>query len=153
MSKTPKTKVCSKCGIRKPIEEYNKKGKGRRQSYCRKCQRKYFKKFYKANKKSELSRVRRGRKARTEKAIEYVNAIKAAGRCSDCRRKFPPVAMDFDHVYGKKTKEIAILVGWGTPVDKIKKEIDKCELVCANCHRIRSFTKDTHNRASSNGRT
>jgi len=56
--------------------------------------------------------------------------------CTDCGGKFPPEAMDFDHVRGEKVKH----VGWledGSLV-RLMAEIAKCELVCANCHRVRT---------------
>src|ERR1035437_10729198 len=61
--------------------------------------------------------------------------------CMDCGGSFPPCCMDFDHVRGKKLFEVSsIVVGkW----DKILKEIAKCDLVCANCHRLRHKKRDS----------
>lgn len=56
--------------------------------------------------------------------------------CLDCRVSYPSVAMDFDHVVGEKLSEIAKMWSWGR--NKVLAEIQKCELVCANCHRIRT---------------
>lgn len=58
--------------------------------------------------------------------------------CVDCGIKFPYYVMDFDHKDSEKLGEIAKMVNksW----DKLLKEIKKCDVVCANCHRIR-----THN--------
>ena len=56
--------------------------------------------------------------------------------CTDCGKTFPSVAMDFDHVWGVKEIGIAQMWCWGW--DKVEKELSKCELVCANCHRERS---------------
>ena len=66
---------------------------------------------------------------------ELLNKIKDEP-CLDCKRKFPPCAMDFDHVRGDK--EFTIGPSWATALDKLLEEIEKCELVCANCHRIRT---------------
>ena len=57
--------------------------------------------------------------------------------CSDCHRKFPSVCMDFDHVRGRKLFDIA--QGKELSMASVRREIKKCDLVCANCHRIRSF--------------
>ncbi len=59
--------------------------------------------------------------------------------CTDCKKKFPPVAMDFDHVRGKKYKNISALMVY--PLEVLKREVAKCELVCAVCHRIRSHKR------------
>lgn len=62
--------------------------------------------------------------------------------CSDCGRRFPKVAMDFDHRPGLK-KEFTVSAmssgSWSTV--RVQAEIDKCEVVCANCHRIRTFAR------------
>jgi helix-turn-helix protein len=57
--------------------------------------------------------------------------------CADCGNKFPPECMDFDHVSGDKIGQVAHLVtcrGFQVALD----EIEKCEVVCANCHRTRT---------------
>lgn len=60
--------------------------------------------------------------------------------CMDCGNRFPPYVMDFDHVRGKKISSVSEMCN-NRPVATILTEIEKCDLVCANCHRIR-----THNR-------
>lgn len=68
----------------------------------------------------------------------WVNGLKAAP-CKDCGSALRPEAMDFDHVRGEKTKEISQMWSWGR--EKVLMELAKCELVCANCHRIRTQTR------------
>lgn len=71
----------------------------------------------------------------------YVNEIKSSNPCSDCGNKFHPTAMDFDHRPGtEKIKEISKM---GT-FRAIDVEIQKCDLVCSNCHRIRTHTRKDH---------
>lgn len=67
-----------------------------------------------------------------------VDALKAAP-CSDCNACFDPVAMDFDHVRGEKFNGIAAL--WSYSWDFVLQEIAKCDLVCANCHRLRTVSR------------
>jgi hypothetical protein len=54
----------------------------------------------------------------------------------DCGGKFPPEAMDFDHVRGSKRYNIGgnEQLNYAT----LQVEMDKCDVVCANCHRIRT---------------
>ena len=59
--------------------------------------------------------------------------------CVDCGHKYPACVMDFDHVRGKKLFQISQAIN--VPWDKLLKEMQKCELVCANCHRIREQNK------------
>lgn len=50
--------------------------------------------------------------------------------------------MDFDHVNVRdKIKEVAYMVTRNWSLVKIKAEVKKCEVVCANCHRIRTYGK------------
>jgi hypothetical protein len=56
--------------------------------------------------------------------------------CVDCELCFPPVAMDLDHVRGEKILEISNMGHY--PRWKVIKELEKCDVVCANCHRIRT---------------
>lgn len=56
--------------------------------------------------------------------------------CMDCGGRFPPVAMDFDHVRGVKLFDVS--QNWSLPKERVMEEIAKCEVVCANCHRIRT---------------
>jgi|SRR3990172_334668 len=61
--------------------------------------------------------------------------------CVDCGGLFHFSAMDFDHVFGEK------LFGIGTSgartLKSILAEIEKCDLVCSNCHRVRTWKRKT----------
>lgn len=59
--------------------------------------------------------------------------------CADCNRRFPYYVMDFDHIKGEKVHCVGVMRAWR--VDKLLAEIAKCEVVCSNCHRIRTFTR------------
>lgn len=70
--------------------------------------------------------------------VDKVSALKEASPCVDCGHLFPACCMDFDHVSGDKLAEVGALAARSTAWELIQAEIDKCELVCANCHRIRT---------------
>ena len=92
------------------------------------------KKYYEANKQ----KVRERNNINRQKAYDYVNKVKASP-CTDCGGVFDPVCMDFDHLPGyEKTMNIAKMTNGGFSIKRIQEEISKCELVCANCHRLRS---------------
>jgi hypothetical protein len=57
------------------------------------------------------------------------------GCCKDCGEKFPDCCFDFDHLFDKKFNVSHRL---GGTLEKLIVEADKCDLVCANCHRIRT---------------
>lgn len=58
--------------------------------------------------------------------------------CVDCGHSFPVECMDFDHVRGKKSFNLAHVVRQIKSYAAIEIEIMKCDVVCANCHRIRT---------------
>jgi hypothetical protein len=62
--------------------------------------------------------------------------------CMDCGGKFPPYVMDFDHVRGGKRFNIGSQIG--RKLRDLLDEIGKCDIVCANCHRIRTDGRDTY---------
>ena len=66
---------------------------------------------------------------------QLIESLKA-GPCMDCGSKFPPECMDFDHCRGPKKFPLSL---YGTRSRHLLlAEIAKCDLVCANCHRIRT---------------
>ena len=68
----------------------------------------------------------------------WLNELKSKP-CLDCGKTLHHAAMDFDHVRGNKVVGIAQMWSWSR--DKILRELEKCDLVCANCHRIRTLTQ------------
>ena len=70
----------------------------------------------------------------------YVKNIKENGACADCGNKFHFAAMDFDHLKDK-TFNVSHLVKNDYSIKKIEEEIAKCDLVCSNCHRIRTHER------------
>lgn len=71
-----------------------------------------------------------------------VNRLKDAP-CTDCGNRFPPICMDFDHLPGvdKRTNVSQLM---DKPEAVILAEIAKCELVCSNCHRVRTLARGQH---------
>jgi hypothetical protein len=57
--------------------------------------------------------------------------------CLDCGERFPYYVMDFDH-QRDKSFTIAKAVATNGRLEHILAEIEKCEVVCSNCHRIRT---------------
>lgn len=95
--------------------------------------------WYHKNREIEAEKQRIRRRNRANKFREYLNNLKETTPCKDCGKFFPHYIMDFDHLKDKKFDVSAH--GGSKSFDTLKFEISKCEIVCANCHRIR-----THNR-------
>lgn len=58
--------------------------------------------------------------------------------CADCGKQYPPCVMDFDHADSIKVDGVAKMIHKAVPIEKLVEEILKCDVVCANCHRIRT---------------
>lgn len=77
---------------------------------------------------------------RKRAAIRRLICDAKAVPCADCGNTFPYYVMDFDHVHGVKRFNIGRgLSSW--TVEDVRQEIAKCEVVCANCHRIREHER------------
>ena len=92
-------------------------------------------KHYLANKSKIQARARIYSDAQRNRLRDLLIQIKKAGKCADCG--FADYrAMDFHHLHDKRT-EIATAVSRSWSLDGLLKEIAKCVMLCANCHRIR----------------
>jgi hypothetical protein len=70
----------------------------------------------------------------------YVDNLKATTSCTDCKQKFPAYVMDFDHLPNfDKIKNVSSLIR--SHMEVVIAEIKKCEIVCSNCHRIRTYKR------------
>lgn len=74
----------------------------------------------------------RNKRVRTENQERLV-AYLLAHPCIDCGER-DPVVLDFDHIVGKKVKEVTALARYQQWAS-IEAEIAKCVVRCANCHR------------------
>lgn len=61
--------------------------------------------------------------------------------CTDCGVQYPLPAMQFDHVRGRKKFDIAKANGRTPTLEALLKELAKCDVVCANCHALRSYER------------
>jgi hypothetical protein len=82
----------------------------------------------------------------TYRKQEYLRArqaiIDAKSRpCMDCKGEYPWYVMDFDHVRGSKSFNIGASRRVGAR--KLAEEIGKCDVICSNCHRVRTFRRSS----------
>lgn len=101
------------------------------------------KRHYQANKAKYLERNKRYRGI----IRAFVRDLKESAPCTDCGNLYPYYVMDFDHLENK-ANIISFLTSTGR-IGALKKEIKKCEVVCANCHRTRSHKRLENVRALS----
>jgi hypothetical protein len=119
-------------------EFYVRSGRlGRPHASCRACKAEYNRAWYERNHERHKEAITA---ARLEtRAVNKALVNEAKNRpCADCGRRCPPCVMDFDHVRGVKLGNIAQMKQ--TMVTRtVADEIAKCDVVCANCHRLRSY--------------
>lgn len=70
-----------------------------------------------------------------------LDAIKASTPCHDCGQRFPHYVMEFDHARGTKKLNISSMCSRRIDGPTVVEEIEKCDLVCANCHKVRSYNR------------
>lgn len=68
---------------------------------------------------------------------ELLDEYKLERGCIDCGYVDHPAALDFDHVRGTKEFSVGHAIT-RLPMEKVWKEIEKCDIRCANCHRVRT---------------
>ena len=94
---------------------------------------------YEKNRAKIIERSKHGGRRSRARNKEFIKDYLKDKKCTDCGLTDPRI-LEFDHVRGEKTANVADLSRRGYGIKAIEDEIAKCEVRCANCHRIK-----THN--------
>ena len=116
-------KLCTRCDTSKPQSEFGKASArpDGLTAYCKLC-----------------TRSLNARNSKKNEAREVVEQeIVARGGCMDCGSTVRAV-MEFDHVRGVKVANISKMVATAASAQDVRDELNKCDLLCANCHRVRT---------------
>lgn len=133
---------CVHCKKMKNIDDFSwsNKNKGIRNNRCKECQKVYSRAHYVKNKKDYLDTQRISRDRNKEFICNYLKNHP----CVDCGEN-NIIVLQFDHI-DPLEKEDLVTKGindkWS--IEKIKKEIDKCDIRCANCH-LKRHARENHN--------
>lgn len=123
-------KCCPKCKVTKSSNEYSSH-KGKLATYCKPCFRLFMKgKDYTRDK--EKDKKRKSTRRSTNKAL--LDNIVKSSQCMDCGTTDYRI-MEFDH---RDEKRFNIADGVSRYTSVLLSEIEKCDIVCANCHRRRT---------------
>jgi hypothetical protein len=136
-----RTRRCGKCRMVLPITAFNRHGAGH-QWWCRECFRTYFRERGDLHRSQSGAALRR----RKEAARGYVRSQLMNQPCLDCGQS-DPVVLEFDHMR-EKLKDISAMAAGGASLMALQSEIEKCEVVCVNCHRHRTARRGNWRRAS-----
>ena len=91
--------------------------------------KKYRREWYLKNKNSEIKHVKKGKAEIRKWFQDYKKSLK----CIKCGESHTST-IDFHHVRGKE-ENISKLVTYGNSIERIKKGLEKCMILCSNCHR------------------
>lgn len=122
-------KTCGKCGIRKNYSAFTRRGKGRPGEYqneCKQC-------------RSEQQRLS---KRKTSALVKRWKLMKGCAHC-DFKAKHS-CQLDIDHIKPKRSKgndRQAVNTSWSR--SRLKEELSKCQVLCANCHRLKTYRDGT----------
>lgn len=137
-------KWCNHCKKYKNISHFNlrspKTDSNILQAYCKQCNKIKNNQWYKNNAEKHKKRIRKTDALRRNIIDDFLDEAKN-NPCTDCGIKYHPWVMEFDHIKYDKISSIASMKTRKISIKKIKEEMDKCELVCANCHRMRTFNR------------
>lgn len=131
-------KTCITCKVSKPFSEFHrlKQMKDGYRNQCRDCRNLYIKAYYK-----RTPRVKQQKRETLVRAQErnraFIREYLSTHPCVDCKED-RWVVLEFDHVRGKKLHSVCDMVNRSNSLESIKKEISKCEVRCANCHRLKT---------------
>lgn len=135
MSRKAELRRCGRCKQSLPLSAFARYGSGY-QSYCRACQREYDAAWYRENRTRRQAKV----KADRQEYVAWLDSLKEGKPCTDCGRSYPPYVMEWDHLpEAVKTLVLADTRRAAFSKTRILAELENCELVCANCHRERTF--------------
>ena len=139
------TKLCTDCKKILPLDQFskNKQKKDGLNYRCKTCQRIYFKNHYQNNKQYYIDKAFE----QTNKFLEIIDDVKQnklKGGCSVCGA-YHPAILDFHHIDPTK-KDFTIAQSRTKSKEKFLKELDKCIVLCSNCHRVLHWRERQKNR-------
>jgi hypothetical protein len=139
----PPVELCSKCGNPGEFRPGHRqcraceKSAGRERNRCNADRSAAYRETHREHYRELNAEANRRKKAERHAAVDQIKSVP----CADCGKSFPPYVMDFDHRDpSTKEYEINFLLNKTTcPWSRVLDEIAKCDVVCARCHRLRSW--------------
>lgn len=146
--------TCTKCKLEKPDTDFqlekNRKGERVPRAQCRECRKSYLRGYYVDNaeyfseyrsthvSQNTASATRANRRKRHEH-YAAIQELKSGKPCLDCGCVLPWYVLDFDHRDpSTKIDEVSKLIKTSSWT-RVLEEIEKCDLICACCHRLRTY--------------
>ena len=120
------TKQCSICGLEKPLTDFafRNKTKGTYRTNCRQCQSEIMKAHYDRNK-------------------EILDKTKEGKSCAKCGYNRCAEALEYHHTDPNSKIDTVARLATHSNIEAALAEIEKCSILCANCHREYHFLNRT----------
>lgn len=126
-------KTCFKCEIQQSLSEFSKRRTGHH-SWCKTCNKQYHHEYFKNNPERRKTIKRNSLALRKKVELKLIEHLKA-NPCPCGETNI--LTLQFDHLRDKKF-EISLGICRAYTWEKLKVEIDKCQVLCANCHIIKT---------------
>ncbi len=110
------------------------------------ARRAYQREWYAKNKERTIKRNLERHAANRRRNFDFIDELRDNTPCTDCGVQYPHYVMDFDHVRSEKIGDVSKMASDGWSLENIKAEIEKCEIVCSNCHRVRTWERREQSR-------
>lgn len=126
------TKICKKCNKDKELALFNKSASRKEgtRSYCKECERKDAKEFYKKNSQPYKDRAKKNKTILKIHLNAFLFKLKKDSGCTLCPEK-EIACLDFHHII--KGKPVTRMTNSSNV--SLCRELNKCIIVCCNCHR------------------
>lgn len=124
------TKTCTRCQEDLPATSFGQKTSTQLQSACKSCQRSISAEWYVNNKQRQIDNARRNNVA----FHDTIQRWKKTLTCSKCPESFER-CLDFHHLDGSNKEEAIAQMLYSSSWTRIVKELNKCIVLCSNCHR------------------
>jgi hypothetical protein len=135
--------ICSHCKVDKPETDFpfDNKTQGTRNYACRVCRNQWKKSWYERNKEKHKQGVAKNANRYRKMSHQFILAYLSAHPCVLCGET-DPIVLEFHH-RDRKTKRnnVGRMYGHGVSHLSIEKEIAKCDVLCANCHKRQTLKK------------
>jgi hypothetical protein len=120
-------KICSKCKQEKELDNFSNKGES---NWCKTCVREASRESYLRNKDKILNKSKIKDKENTDRFNEFKSTL----FCNKCKENRWYI-LDFHHIDPKEKEFNICNIKRTKNIDKLKKELEKCVVLCSNCHR------------------
>ena len=117
----------------------NKRNQDGLQNICKSCDKDKCKTYYENNKQKQIDEAR----VRSDNIKHWFVEFKKTKKCEKCGDERWYV-LDFHH-RGKKDRAVSLLVAKSCSIKRITEEINKCQILCSNCHRELHFMERSRN--------